>query len=137
MHASSTGLSNRSYVVLYLLQEWLDKCYFDDSDCRDDDDDYEMMRSRIQINHGKLAVCGPRQVGRYRQSSHLQIGMMKIIMVVMMIIIIIVVAMMMIIMVVAMIMTMVMVTKNLILLMVIMTIANKVEGGRRIGAGRL
>ena len=46
---------------------------FDDSDCRDDDDDYEMMRSRIQINHGKLAVCGPRQVGRYRQSSHLQI----------------------------------------------------------------
>ena len=76
---------------------------FDDSDCRDDDDDYEMMRSRLQINHGKLAVCGPRQVGRYRQSSHLQIVTM----------------MMMIIRVVVMIM----VTKNMILLMVIMTIA--------------
>ena len=58
---------------------------FDDSDCHDDD--YEMMRSRIQINHGKLAVCGPRQVGRYRQSSHLQIVklVMMIIMVVVMI----------------------------------------------------
>ena len=75
---------------------------FDDSDCRDDDD-YEMMRSRIQINHGKLAVCGPRQVGRYRQSSHLQIVTMR-----MMIIRVVV---------------MIMVTKNMILLMVIMTIA--------------
>ena len=77
---------------------------FGDSDCRDDDDDdYEMMRSRIQINHGKLAVCGPRQVGRYRQSSHLQIVtmMMTIIRVVVMI----------------------MVSKNMIILMVIMTIA--------------
>ena len=56
---------------------------FDDSDCHDDDDDYKMMRSRLQINHGKLAVCGPRQVGRYRQSSHLQIvTMMTITMVV-------------------------------------------------------
>ena len=26
VHASSTDLSNRSYVVSYLLQEWLDRC---------------------------------------------------------------------------------------------------------------
>ena len=26
VHPSSTGWSNRSYVVLYLLQEWLDRC---------------------------------------------------------------------------------------------------------------
>ena len=26
VHASSTGLSNRSYVVLYQLRVWLDKC---------------------------------------------------------------------------------------------------------------
>ena len=88
---------------------------FDDGDdFDDDDDDYKMMRSRIQINHGKLAVCGPRQVGRYRQSSHLQIGMMMMVIIIVMV--------------------MKMVTKNLILPMVIMT---KVEGGRRRMPGRL